>query len=121
MGLESLAGLAFPAMPASFHTLEGVGDFDQVAALDSDGGRIDVVGACAFGVVHERVGAMDQLRGKLARHAAAFDHTSEPETHDTHIDLHGPRREAAIVARPIVSLHRLLEPIGDLEGLGAAR
>src|SRR4029453_14304309 len=33
----------------------------------------------------------------------------------------GTRRETAIVARPIVSLHRILEPVSDLERLRTTR
>src|SRR5262249_10892868 len=45
----------------------------------------------------------------------------ELETDDANVDLDRFGREAAIFARPVVSLDRCLEAAGDFGGFGAAR
>ena len=77
-------------------------------------------GALALGAVHQRVGAVDQLRGELARDAAALGDRSELQADDADVDPDRPRREPAVVPRPVVGLDRFLEAVGDLEGLVAA-
>src|SRR4029079_6359693 len=81
---------------------------------------MDVRGLKPLGVVHQLVRAMNKLRGELSRHAAPLRY--RPQAQADHPDVHadGTRRQAAIVARPVVRFDRPLEPLGDLDGFAAA-
>ena len=119
--LPRLAGAReFARVPCFPALVEDVRHLDELAALDTHRRGVDVVGALALGAVHQRVGAVDQLRGELARHAAALGDRSELQADDADVDPHRAGGEAAIVARPVVRLDRLLEAIGNLERLVAA-
>jgi hypothetical protein len=96
-------------------------DLDQRAVPHIDSRLVDVIRLVALGVVHQLIGAMDQLRRELSRDAAPFGDRTEVETHDADIDADRPRREPAIVAAPVVPFDRVLEAVGDLDRLGAPR
>jgi len=104
-------------------TRECVGSWnvDELTAGDRDGRAVHVRGLAALGVVHQRVGALDELGRELARDAAAFLHGAEPEAHHADIHLHRTRRQPAIFARPVVLLDGRLEAPGDLDRLMTTR
>ena len=76
----------------------------------------------ALGVVHQLVGALDQLGRELARHAAALGDGAEAQADDADVDPDRDcRASRAILAAPVVRLDRLLEALGDLGRLARSR
>ena len=113
---------AFAAIPfavrrtASLGTFEQVvaGQLEQVAVVDADGAPLYLVGAPPLGVVHQRVGAVNQFRGELARDSAPLANAAQAQAHDPDIDAHRADDEPAIVACPVVLTDGGFEAVRNL-------
>src|SRR5207237_4265086 len=77
-----------------------------------DGGRVHVRGLLTLRGVHQLVGTLNELRGKLPRDAAPLTDRTEAQADDPDVDAHGSRFEPTIVTRPVVGGHRALEAGG---------
>src|SRR5687768_17289467 len=95
-------------------------DVDELTVLDADRASMHFFGAAAFRVVHQRVGAVNQVGRQLSRDAAPLGNIGETQAY--HADVHANRARAqpAVVARPVVLFDRLLETVRDLHRLKAA-
>src|SRR5262245_47459526 len=102
-------------IPDQFTTLWcfAVGDLDERAAVDLHASKVDVVGALVLGLVHQAIGALNELRGEPPRDEAARGHTAEPEADDANI--HGNRLggQSAILRRPVEALDGFTESFPD--------
>src|SRR6185436_14792445 len=114
-------GLAVPWGTPCGWPGEALLDVDELAVIDADGAWVDSIRPLALGVVHQRVGAVDQFRCQLARDAAAFSDRSEVQAHDPDVDSYRTLRQARIVEGPVMPLDRRFKAAGNLDGLGAAR
>jgi hypothetical protein len=100
---------------------EVVVNLDERAIPHIHRGLVDVIGLAALRVVHQLIRAMDQFRRQLPRDAASLGDRAEMKTDDADIDADRSYREPPIVAAPVVRFDGVLEPIGDLDRLGATR
>ena len=82
---------------------------------------VHFVGAASLGVIHQRVGAMDQLGGELARDAAALRHVARGAGR-RHRRRRAPGGRASRRSSRVQSCDptALLEAVGDLDRLGTA-
>ena len=60
---------------------------DEGAVFHPDSGRVDLGGPLALGLVHQRVGAVDQLGGELPSDATSLRDGAEAEAYDADIDV----------------------------------
>jgi hypothetical protein len=100
----------------------GVVDVDvgQGAVAHFHRGLEDVVGLPALGVVHQLIGAVDQIRRELACDAAAIGNGAEAETDNADVDPHRICSQPPVIATPIVHFDRVFEPVGDFDRFGAS-
>jgi hypothetical protein len=99
----------------------GAADLDQPAVLDDDGGGAHAVRPAALGVVHQRIRLVNQVGRKLLGETAAFGDGPEPEADHPNVDLDRVGAQPFVFGAPVMSLDGLLEPLGNVSGLDAAR
>src|SRR4029453_7179147 len=86
-------------------------EFDQRSVFEADAGRVDVIGALVLRLVHQLVGALEQLLCEFVRDRAALGDVAQHEADDADVDPHGLRGQSRIVAGPVASLYHLNELI----------
>ena len=65
---------------------------------------MDVRGPLALGLVHQRVGAVDQLGGELASDATSLRDGAEAQAYDADIDADRLGAESIVLVPPFVAL-----------------
>src|SRR5882762_2088564 len=86
---------------------------DQLSALDRHAQRMDVVGPRALRLVHQLVGALEELLRQLSRDRATLGDIAQQQADDPHVDANGFLGQPRVVRLPVVALNRLAEAFGD--------
>ena len=74
--------------------------------------------ALALGLVHQPVGALNELGGQTSSDEASIGDASQPETDDTDVDTNGLSLETLVLERPVVTFDRLAKALADGVRLG---
>src|SRR5262249_32704646 len=90
-----------------------VGAIDDGPVCEFGPYQVNVVGALAFGFVHQLVGALNEIAGKATRDEPAVGDASEPEAHHADVHPNWLPGEAPILKRPGVALHRFAKAFPD--------
>src|SRR5262245_15129267 len=86
---------------------------DEGAVRDLNPQQVDVACPLALGLVHQLVGALDEIRREAARDEAALGHAPEPQADDPDVDARRLHGQAAVLERPVEALDRRAEPLAD--------